>query len=138
MTISTRVENIPNAPRFSGNPAIQADAAKAYQSAFVEAALAERRRCAAIMNLKEGAGREAMQYQLMSSTTLSPEEVREMLVAAPVVQHQVRNVFAAAMAAIGNPPTMGLDGNADDPVDRAAIEAAAAQAILKQSGTAAK
>ncbi|OYD53066.1 hypothetical protein CGK74_14560 [Thauera propionica] len=138
MTISTRVENIPNAPRFSGNPAIQAEAAKAYQSAFVEAALAERRRCAAIMNLKEGAGREAMQYQLMSSTTLSPEEVREMLAAVPAVQHQVRNVFAAAMAAIGNPPTMGLDGNADDPVDRAAMEEAAAQAILKQSGTAAK
>lgn len=138
MTISTSVENIPNAPRVSGNPAIQAEAAKAYQSAFVEAALAERRRCAAIMNLKEGAGREAMQYQLMSSTTLSPEEVREMLAAVPAVQHQVRNVFAAAMAAIGNPPTMGLDGNADDPVDRAAMEAAAAQAILKQSGTAAK
>lgn len=133
MTISTRVENIPNAPRFSGNPAIQAEAAKAYQSAFVEAALAERRRCAAIMNLKEGAGREAMQYQLMSSI-LSPEEVREMLAAVPAVQHQVRNVFAAAMAAIGNPPTMGLDGNADDPVDRAAMEAAAAQAILKQTG----
>jgi hypothetical protein len=56
----------------------------------------------------------------------------------PAVQHQVRNVFAAAMAAIGNPPTMGLDGNADDPVDRAAMEEAAAQAILKQSGTAAK
>jgi len=138
MTISTRVENIPNAPRFSGNPAIQAEAAKAYQAAFVEAALAERRRCAAIMALKEGAGREAMQSQLMNCTDLSAAEAREVLAAVPAVQHQVRNVFAAAMAAIGNPPTMGLDGNADDPVDRAAMEAAAAQAILKQSGTAAK
>ena len=134
MTISTRVENIPNAPRFSGNPAIQAEAAKAYQAAFVEAALAERRRCAAIMALKEGAGREAMQSQLMNCTDLSAAEAREVLAAVPAVQHQVRNVFAAAMAAIGNPPTMGLDGNADDPVDRAAMEAAAAQAILKLSG----
>jgi|GEM_PF-5311265 len=138
MTISTRVENIPAAPRFSSNPEIQAEFEKSFREEFVKGVLAERQRCLAIMALAEGVGREAMRDQLMYSTRLSPEEVREMLAAVPAVRHQVRNLFAEAMAAVGNPPTMGLDGNTADPVDRAAMEAAAAAAILQQHGNSQK
>ena len=133
MTISTRVENIPAAPRFSGNPATQAEAAAVHRSAFVDGALGERRRCMAIMALAEGTGREAMRDQLMANTTLSPEEVREILAAAPAVRHQVRSLFAEAMAAVGNPPTSNLDAVISDTDDRAAMEAAAAAAILQQA-----
>ena len=130
MTVSNRVENIPAAPRLSSDRTVQAEVEKAFRAAYAQSAVAERRRCVAIMALKEGAGREAMRNQLMFSTELSPEEVRELLEAVPVMKPKVDNVFARAMAAIGNPPTIGIEGEFDS-LDPAGLEAAAAAAILR-------
>lgn len=130
MTISTRVENIPAAPRFSSIPEVQAEAEKAFRAGYAQGHIAELSRCKAIMALKEGVGREAMRDQLMRSTQLSPEEVREMLEAVPATKPKVDNLFARAMAAIGNPPTIGLEGGSES-LDPADLEAAAAAAILR-------
>lgn len=134
MTISTRVENIPAAPRLSADPTVQAEVDKAFRAAYAQSVVAERRRLVAIMALSEGAGREAMRNQLMLNTDLSPEEVRELLEAVPATKPKLDNMFARAMAALGNPPTVGLDGNDAALGDRAALEAAAAQAVLNQHG----
>lgn len=130
MTISTRVENIPAAPRLSADPTVQAEVDKAFRAAYAQSAVAERRRLVAIMALSEGAGREAMRNQLMLNTELSPEEVRELLEAVPATKPKLDNMFARAMAAIGNPPTIGLDGGSES-LDPADLEAAAAAAILR-------
>lgn len=84
----------------------------------------ERTRVTAIYSHAEATGRRAMADKCVSMG-LTVEQAGELLAAAPrdSAPQAAANPFAAAMAAIGNPPTTGLEAPETDTPDEAALAA---------------
>ena len=85
---------------------------------------AERTRITGIYGHAESAGRRAMADKCVSMG-LSVEQAAELLAAAPkdATPQAAANPFAAAMGAVGNPATSGVEAPATDVPDEAALAA---------------
>lgn len=98
--------------------------AEGHAAGIKAGAESERARVTAIYGHPEATGRRAMADKCVSMG-LTVEQAGELLAAAPrdTAPQAAANPFAAAMAAIGNPPTTGLEAPETDTPDEAALAA---------------
>lgn len=101
----------------AATPAAAAAAPEAAAEEKPDAATAERARIKGIMGLEEAKGRTALAEHFAYSTTMSVEDAKKALAAAPVATPESANRFDQAMHTAGN-PTVGAD--ADAPASKAA------------------
>lgn len=98
--------------------------AEGHTAGIKAGAESERARVTAIYGHAEATGRRAMADKCVSMG-LTVEQAGELLAAAPrdTAPQAAASPFAAAMAAIGNPPTTGLEAPETDTHDEAALAA---------------